>query len=194
MRRKWTRRKFLQTSLGSSLAVGAGAAFGGNAAALEAGQKAKTAPAGLTSTQRATLRAAMDEIIPAADDMPAASAVGGFEYVSRVARENAALRKSIAGSLVDLEALARKLKGKAFALLASPQRIETLQAFEKQSPQAFVTLPAFTYQAYYTEPRVWKLIGYEHHPTNEAGPRIKPFDESVLAQVKKMPKRYRELT
>lgn len=194
MRRKWTRRKFLQTSLGTSLAVGAGAALGGHPAAFAAGQKAKPAPVGLTAAQRATLRAAMDEIIPAESDMPAASAVGGVEYVSRVARENPSLRKLIVGSLADLEARAKKVKGKTFALLASPQRIETLQAFEKQAPQAFVTLRDFTYEAYYTELRVWKLIGYEHHPTNEAGPRIKPFDESVLAQVKKMPKRYREVS
>ncbi len=194
MKKKWTRRRFLQTSLGSSFAVGAGAALGGDTGALAAGQKAKPVPAGLSATQRATLRAAMDEIIPADDDMPAASAVGGVEYVSRIARENPALGKSISGSLIDLETLAKKLRGKTFTSLASPLRIETLQAFEKQSPQAFVTLRDFTYEAYYTAPRIWKLIGYEHHPTNEAGPRIKPFDESVLAQVKKMPRRYREVT
>jgi len=126
--------------------------------------------------------------------MPAASAVGGVEYVARVAREDAAIRRSITESLAGLEALSKKLKAKPFSTLTSAQRIETLKAYERQTPEAFVTLRDFTYEAYYTEPRVWKLIGYELHPTNEAGPRVKPFDESVLAQVKKMPKRYREVT
>jgi hypothetical protein len=193
MKKKWTRRKFLQTSLGSSLAVGAGAALGGATTMRAEEQKPKTAGE-LSVAQRATLRAAMDEIIPAVDDMPAASAVGGVEYVARVAREDAAIRRSITESLAGLEALSKKLKAKPFSTLTSAQRIETLKAYERQTPEAFVTLRDFTYEAYYTEPRVWKLIGYELHPTNEAGPRVKPFDESVLAQVKKMPKRYREVT
>jgi hypothetical protein len=148
----------------------------------------------LSAAQRATLRAAMDEIIPAVEDMPAASAVGGVEYVARVAREDKAIRQAIGQSLAGLEALSKRLKAKPFTALSRPQRVETLQAYEQQSPKEFVTLRDFTYEAYYTEPRVWKLIGYELHPTNEAGPRVKPFDESVLAQVKKMPKRYREVT
>jgi hypothetical protein len=194
MRKKWTRRKFLQTSLGSSLAVGAGAALSGGVVAHATEQKSKTPAQGLSSTQRATLRAAMDEIIPAVDDMPSASAVGGVEYVSRVAHQDAAIRKSIVASLAGLEGLAKKVKGKPFSLLTRAERVDTLRAYEKLSPKGFVTLRDFTYEAYYTEPRVWKLIGYELHPTNEAGPRIKPFDESVLAQVKKMPRRYREVT
>ena len=192
MKKKWTRRKFLQTSLGSSLAVGAGAALGGTTTMRAEEMKQKTAGE-LSAAQRATLRAAMDEIIPAVEDMPAASAVGGVEYVARVAREDKAIRQAIGQSLAGIEALSKKLKAKSFTALSRPQRVETLQAYEKQSPKEFVTLRDFTYEAYYTEPRVWKLIGYELHPTNEAGPRIKPFDESVLAQVKNMPKRYREV-
>jgi hypothetical protein len=193
MKKKWTRRKFLQTSLGSSLAVGAGAALGGTTTMRAEEMKQKTAGE-LSAAQRATLRAAMDEIIPAVEDMPAASAVGGVEYVARVAREDKAIRQAIGQSLAGIEALSKKLKAKPFTALSRPQRVETLQAYEQQSPKEFVTLRDFTYEAYYTEPRVWKLIGYELHPTNEAGPRVKPFDESVLAQVKKMPKRYREVT
>ena len=192
MKKKWTRRKFLQTSLGSSLAVGAGAALGGTTTMRAEEMKQKTAGE-LSAAQRATLRAAMDEIIPAVEDMPAASAVGGVEYVARVAREDKAIRQAIGQSLAGIEALSKKLKAKPFTALSRPQRVETLQAYEKQSPKEFVTLRDFTYEAYYTDPRVWKLIGYELHPTNEAGPRVKPFDESVLAQVKKMPKRYREV-
>ena len=32
------------------------------------------------------------------------------------------------------------------------------------------------------------------HPTNESGPHMKPFDDSVLAKVRKMPKLYREVS
>jgi hypothetical protein len=192
MKRKWTRRRFLRTSLGGTLA--AGAALGAQAAARAAAGVKPAAANDLSGAQRATLRAAMDEIIPAVDDMPAASAVGGVEYIARLAREDASIRKAMVASLAGLEALSMKLKAKPFTLLKRTQRVQTLQALEKQSAAEFVTLRDFTYEAYYTEPRVWKLIGYELHPTNETGPRLKPFDESVLAQVKKMPRRYREVS
>lgn len=192
MKKKWTRRNFLRTSLGSPLAVGA--TLSSQVAAHAAQQKPKIPAEGLSAAERATLRAAMDEIIPAVEDMPSASAVGGVEYVSRTAHTDAAIRKSITASLAGLEGLAKKVKGKPFSLLTRAQRVETLQAYEKLAPNGFITLRDFTYEAYYTEPRVWKLIGYELHPTDGPGPHVKPFDEAVLAQVKKMPKRYREVT
>ena len=42
------------------------------------------------------------------------------------------------------------------------------------------------------QPQIWKLIGYEFYPTDHQGPHMKPFDESVLAEVMKKPKFYRE--
>lgn len=192
MKKKWTRRNFLRTSLGSPLVVGATLSRQGTAQAAQ--QKPKTPAEALSAAERATLRAAIDEIIPAADDMPSASSVGGVDYLSRVAREDAAIRKAVGKCLKALEDISRKLTGKQFTSLAGAQRIETLQAYERQSPEEFVALRNLSYEAYYTQPRVWKLIGYELHPTNESGPHVKPFDEAVLGQVKKMPKRYREVT
>jgi hypothetical protein len=57
----------------------------------------------------------------------------------------------------------------------------------------FKVLRDFTYEAYYLQPKVWKLIGYEFHPTNERGPSMKPFDESALGEVRKRPRYYREV-
>ena len=90
--------------------------------------------------------------------------------------------------------MSKKNHRKQFASLASEQRVEILRAYERQSPEEFAALRDLVYEAYYTQPRVWRLIGYELHPTNESGPHVKPFDEAVLAQVKKMPRRYREVT
>ena len=195
MKKNWTRRRFLATGVKSSLVVGSGAMSEASASALVAIQKAAAPATGLSSSERETLKSAMDEIIPATDGMPAASAAGGLEYLVRLAAQNPRIRRDLQTSLAALEMLSREKFGAAFASLSRPRRVDALQALEKQSPvTSFALLRDFTYESYYIQPQVWKLIGYEFHPTDQAGPRMKPFDESVLAQVKKMPKFYREVS
>ena len=68
MRRNWTRRGFLQTAAaGTFAATGMARAI---AALSAAGPRPASSP--FTAGVRATLRAAMDEILPASDGMPAA--------------------------------------------------------------------------------------------------------------------------
>jgi hypothetical protein len=64
---------------------------------------------------------------------------------------------------------------------------------KRTAPKCFSTLRDSVYEAYYIQPQVWKLIDYEFYPTDQPGPRMKPFDEAVLAQVRKLPKLYREV-
>ena len=72
--------------------------------------------------------------------------------------------------------------------------MQSLRALERDKPDTFAVLRDYVYEAYYTRPAVWKLIGYEFYPTNQAGPRVKPFDESALTQVRKKPRYYREVS
>ncbi len=146
----------------------------------------------LGTRERECLRAAMDEIIPASHGMPAASAVGGVEYVERLAQEDPKIRADLLQALEALSRLAESRFHAAFAGIPSAQRVETLTALEAESPEVFAKLRDLVYESYYTQPSVWKLIGYEFHATDEAGPQMKPFDDSVLAKVRKMPKLYRE--
>jgi hypothetical protein len=185
---KFTRRTFLETALAAPAVIGA-------AAEVEERQTVEPpVSAGLGAGQRASLRAAMDEIIPAGDGMPAASAVGGLEYVERVSQKELPIRSDLHEAL---DALARMSEMKFhadFPNLSPAQRFETLTGLEAGMPEVFAKLRDLVYESYYTQPGVWKLIGYELHPTNEAGPRMKPFDESVLTKVRKMPKLYREVS
>ena len=81
---------------------------------------------------------------------------------------------------------------KPFDQIDRESRIELLAALEKNSPRIFAMLRDSTYESYYTQPRIWKLIGYEFYPTDHAGPHMKPFDEAVLTEMRKRPKFYRE--
>lgn len=196
MRKKLTRRKFLESSLRGSLMMGGGAMARFNPGTLEARpQKTKSRPSStLDAGARETLRAAMDEIIPAMDGMPAASAVGSLEYLEGLFRQTPRLKQEFETGLSALDALSQKRFRKHFLKLSRAERVETLKELEKQPAlNFFPALRDYVYEAYYTRPGVWKLIGYDFYPTNEAGPRMKPFDEAVLSEVRKKPKLYREV-
>ena len=185
MRRKWTRRTFLGTSVAGPLV------FGGAQAAKQVARLAalEGRPSALAAQE--VLRRAMDEIIPAADGMPAASEVGGEEYLTHFASTNADVRDELQKSVDQLQRLSQARFGKDFVRLLRAQRVAILKEFERQVPQLFAALRDDIYEAYYTQPRVWKQIGYKFYPTNAAGPPMKPFDDRALYEVRKKPKRYR---
>lgn len=187
MSQKVTRRRFLETAL-------AGPAVIGVVAEVKEGQ-AITRPvsAAPDPRRRESLRAAMDEIIPARDGMPAASDVGGLEYLERASLQESQIRADLEQALDALARLSASRFRAAFGSVSSPQRLEILTTLERQSPQVFAKLRDHVYESYYTQPKIWKLIGYDFYPTNESGPPMKPFDDSVLARVRKMPKLYREV-
>ena len=201
MKKKWTRRKFLR----SSIALGGAAVVPLCGTAQPAAPPSKaSSPASFDRSERELLRAAMDEIIPASDGMPSASEAGGLEYLDRVARDPE-IKNALSGSLAALQDLSRNLFKKDFVTLERADRVRVLARMDKPDKQAapatfgaaadpFATLRDAVYESYYTRPQVWKLIGYEFHGTDQSGPQMKPFNESVLAQARKMPKLYREVS
>jgi hypothetical protein len=185
MKRKWTRRNFLRSSLAAPLILGSA---GG-----PSGARRSPANAALSVTQRETLEAAMDEIIPASDGMPSASAVGGVEYLSSLAEGNAGICEELKKSLDELDRSCRREFGRRFAAIARQQRVGALERLERRDAKLFASLRDNVYEAYYTQPHVWALIGYQFDPTNGPGPTMKPFDPSILAQVRTRPRNYREV-
>jgi len=135
----------------------------------------------------------MDEIIPGSDNMPAASQVGSVEYLDRLARQIPALKRELEEALGKLEEVSRQGFARSFPKLSHIERMQTLRALEAQAPpKSFSTLRNYVYEAYYTQPKVWRLIGYEFHATDQAGPQMKPFDEAMLVKARKKEKLYRE--
>jgi Gluconate 2-dehydrogenase subunit 3 len=193
MKKRWTRRKFLETGLKGSVVVGAGAIGAASRSPLIPQRKDHPPQSPFSRRDRETLSAAMDEIIPASDGMPAASEAGGVEYLERVARETPGIKNSLVKILSALENSGRNPSGPGFALLPREARVEALKKFEAESPQDFAALRDLVYESYYTQPKIWKMVGYDFYPTNQSGPRMKPFDDAVLAKVRQMPKLYREV-
>jgi len=136
------------------------------------------ATAALDSATQDRLRAIMDEIIPKQGNMPSASEAGGLTYFSALKQTEPAYAAEILTVLGKVD--------------NSAPPLEALKQFERENPAQFAVLRDFVYEAYYTQPQVWKLIDYQFHATDQKGPHMKPFDEAVIATVRNKPKFYRE--
>jgi hypothetical protein len=193
MRGKLSRREFLGAGVKNSLMVVGGATFSNGQVNLFF--ENQTSPGtGFSQKDREILRAAIDEIIPPRDGMPAASQAGVIKYLEQLILEVPALREDFRKILRDLTEISREHFQKDFVSLLPEQRVSVLRDLEHPSSQnVFPVLRDSVYEAYYTQPEIWKLIGYEFHATNLHGPQMKSFDESVLAEVLRKPKFYREV-
>jgi hypothetical protein len=196
MNYKRSRRLFLKTSMESSLALGAfSISMMASAAPVSIGAAQGSASSGIDPRLKDLLRVAMDTIIPATDGMPSANAAGGVRYLERLAQSEPVIKRKLEGSLNALNQVSLKFFNSEFSALPPEKRVESLKQLESQAaPELFADLRDSVYESYYTQPLVWKLIGYEFYPTNHHGPHMNPFDETVLSQVKKMGQLYREVS
>lgn len=134
----------------------------------------------------------MDEIIPPNDTMPAPSSLKADAYILGVLKDYPHLLSPFRQILKDLDQKARELSDKGFSDLDRHQKTEALTQFENTHNSSFTILKNFVYESYYLNETVWKLIGYEPHPTLSAGPKMEPFDLNLLERVKKLPPFYIE--
>ena len=134
----------------------------------------------------------MDLVIPASDGMPSASEAGGLNYLESLMQRDKDAGTDIHKSLAVLEAFSERSFKRPFSRIERNDQIAVLKDIESTAPDVFDALRAYIYESYYTQPAIWKRIGYELYPTDHMGPHLKPFDDSLLGNVRKMPKLYRE--
>lgn len=146
----------------------------------------------LEPNTQATLQTMMDLIIPEGDGMPCASQAGGLTYLEGVMQRDKAVAADITKGLAVAEAFSERSFQKPFRELAQQEQITVLRQMEADANGVFDLLRAYVYESYYTQPAIWKSIGYELYPTDHMGPHMKPFDEALIADVRKMPKLYRD--
>jgi Gluconate 2-dehydrogenase subunit 3 len=139
-----------------------------------------------------TLKTIMDLIIPASDGMPSASEAGGLTYLENLMERNKDAATDITKGLDVTTAFSERSFKRRFSQLEKKDQIAVLKEMEDTALEVFDALRAYVYESYYTQPAIWKLIGYELYPTDHMGPHLKPFDDSLLANVRRMPKLYRD--
>ena len=186
----WSRRRFTKAVISAQALLASGVLTLPIACA-EAKKTEGDLP--LDNSQKSTLKFAMDEIIPANDKMPSASEIGGVNYVLKILEELPDLSPLFISLTAKIEDQSLQLSGSAFSKLNSERRIAVLTTIEQTEPALFKVLKDFTYESYYTNDSVHKLISYEPHPTGTAGPEMEPFDDKLLDRVKKTSPMYTKI-
>jgi hypothetical protein len=154
-----------------------------------AGEAAPAPP--LDAPQRALLIAFADEIIPATDGMPSASEMGAAAYLERVAGGDEAIAASLRDAVASVERRAKPTPRRSTA--PAPARVALVQAMEKDEADRFRAARDLVYEAYYTNPLVWKRLGYDFIGAEDSGPPLEPFEEALLERVRALPRLYRAL-
>jgi hypothetical protein len=193
-KKKWTRRSFIESTFVTSVTSRAGLATVSSVVPT-AGRSQEELPElpGFDRAQRLDFISMIDEIIPAADGMPAASEVDIDRYVATLFTRDQGLIEAFESGLDFLREKAMEQYEQSFSNLDSDQRIELLEQLEVTDPVSFRRVREAVYEGYYTRPQIWHLVGYQPHPTNSEGPVMEPFDESSLERVRRSPKLYRDV-
>ena len=135
----------------------------------------------LSDRQRSLLTAALNRIVPATGEMPAAGDLGVGEFVESVVSETTARRRLFLDGLVRIE-LAASERGGSFESLSADAQSDALRAVESSAPEFFQQLVTQTYRGYYTNEKVTELLSYR--APNREGYNPLPFDESLLEPVR----------
>ena len=135
----------------------------------------------LSDEQRALLTAALNRIVPAQEEMPAAGDLGIGEFVESVAAGSSAKRRNLLDGLLRIE-LAAAERGGAFLSLSADAQTETLRTVQTTDPEFFQELVTQTYRGYYTNDKVFELLSYRAPNREDYAPI--PFDESLLEPVR----------
>ena len=147
------------------------------------------------TAERRTLRAAADVIVPAQGRMPAASAAGAVPYIERIAGADQKLAGLLLEGLRAVEAQAIAVHGVRFDLAGAGEQIDIVARAEKADLPAgfFPLLRDLVYEAYYTQPRIQKLLGYNFRSGRRRTAPLEPFDEQRIARVRQLAPLYRQV-
>ncbi|HMC02157.1 MAG TPA: gluconate 2-dehydrogenase subunit 3 family protein [Flavobacteriaceae bacterium] len=148
----WSRRRFSKAVISAQLLLASGALT----LPLACAKTNKTEnDSVLDNSQQETLKFAMDEVIPANDKMPSASQVGGVTYILEIIEELPDLLTLFEGLIAQLD----EMSDYNFSKIDKSERIAILKTLEENKPELFKVLKDFTYESYYTNETVYKLIG-----------------------------------
>jgi len=146
-----------------------------------------------TEAQESLLLDIMNRIIPAEDGFPGAGDLGLASHIDSAVGGSALLMRLFLDGLSHVEIEAHQAAAKEFSDPSPGEKDQVLKSVERERPGFFRALVQHTYNDYYTNPAVFPLIGYEGRPPQPGGYPMKPFDPSLLDNVKKRLPLYRQI-
>jgi len=147
----------------------------------------------LDSERAEVLQAWVEALIPGGGEWPSAADVPAVAYIDRTIEIAVPLRSAVLRAIDDVSAEASRKFSKGFATLSLAERTELLEWFEEQAPLGFTLLKELTYEVYYRDSSVAKVIerrtGFDTRLPVE-GIEIKGYDKTLglLAEVAEKPR------
>src|ERR1051325_3463791 len=144
---------------------------------------------GFSPEETEILSSVLDQIIPPSRDgkLPGAGELGVARYIDRITRTMPELRAMVIEGLAALAEFAASRKAPSFAALSNEEK---RQAVEEQGFLPILVL--HTFAGYYQESRVLAGLGLEPRPPHPKGYEMEPNDLTIVDQVRRRPKTYRE--
>ena len=187
---KWSRRKFSKAVLSAQLLL-ASSSIAFSTSCLHDTQKKDGSI--LNSKDDVLLKIIMDLLIPETESHSSASAVGGLNYIKGILEELPEIKPVFLEIFKRIRSTSEANNKKTFTKLNQDAQVKLLLEFESNDSSLFEVLKDFVYESYYTNEVVWEEIGYESFPTGSMGPKMKPFDPSLLNRVKGSPITYKNV-
>ncbi len=146
----------------------------------------------LSQQQRALLGTVLDSLVPANDGVSGAGELGVAEHVEGFAGLLPSTRKLLSEGLKAIEVTGARAHSLGFADLPDSGRVGVLKQVESEHPDFFDFLVQQAYAGYYTNPRVVRAKGLPLLPPQPEGHDLDAFDASLLENVRKRGKVYRD--
>jgi hypothetical protein len=140
------------------------------------------------AAQREVLRAVLNRIVPAHDEVPGAGDLEVGGTIERTLKESARLRRLFLEGLGEIAITAQQQMGSGFLELDPARQTQVIESVEQTTPAFVVALVQHTYRGYYTLPEVQRAVGWEPRPPQPLGYELPHFDPSLLdAQRRRAP-------
>ena len=132
--------------------------------------------------QRSLLTGVINRIIPAKDDMPGAGGLGIAFFIEDAAATTPSLTRLFNEGLAQISMATSQGPKRGFESLSNAAKDDLLRSIEAANPVFFDQLVLQTYNGYYTNPEVFKLIGYEVPVPAPTGSHPELLEVSLLDQ------------
>ena len=132
--------------------------------------------------QRSLLSAVLNRIIPAKDELPGAGNLGVAAYIEETVSATTSQTRLFNDGLAQIAVATGQSSAKAFEGLPDAAKDELLRSVETAHPVFFDQLVLQTYNGYYTNPEVFRIIGYEVPKLAPPGSQPELLDTSLLDQ------------
>ena len=145
-----------------------------------------------TKAQREIIKAILDTILPEGNGFPGAGQLGVDRYLDRIAGESPGMKNLFSRGISSLTTLSKEKYGSGFCELGDAKKTALLTELENTDTAFFRNLVLHTYNGYYTDPNVLKILDLDVRAPQPQGYELESGDISALQQVRSRGQIYRE--